>query len=469
MAGPPRPEAARLSFRVKLGYGGAEGAGSLLWTVYYTFFLFFLTDVVKMRAGAAGFIVLVGSMWQALFTPVMGIISDARRWKWGRRRPFLLASAVPYAIVAWLLFTDLGLTPAWTFVYFLVVTLLYFSVFTLEDVPYTALAAEMTQDYDERTSLVTYRTGWSQIVTIVGAAVPLSLAGLLSGSLGGERAGWSAMAAIMGLLCVPPILLTWRTTRGYELYPQRSDVRWWTMVRAALGNRTFRYTVAIYASSYAAINLLMAVAIYYLKYVMGYGDNMSSLALGVFVIAGTAWLPLIDRAAQRRGKRWAMAVFMAFWALIMGGVMPFVTSHTPVLFWLGLVLASAGGVAATLLTWAMIPDCSEVDEFKSGQRREGLYYGLATFAQQTAVALTLWLVGLSLGGVGYVPDARQTPGALLGIKLLFGVGTSFFALVTLVLALRLPLTREKHAALREAIRLRGEGEQVDTSGFADVL
>ncbi|MEI6725692.1 MAG: MFS transporter, partial [Actinomycetes bacterium] len=175
MAAEPRPEAARLSLRVKLGYGGAEGAGSLLWTVYYTFFLFFLTDVVKMRAGAAGFIVLVGSLWQALFTPVVGIVSDARRWKWGRRRPFLLASAVPYAIVAWLLFTDLRLTPAWTFVYFLVVTLLYFSVFTLEDVPYTALAAEMTQDYDERTSLVTYRTGWSQLVTIIGAAVPLSL------------------------------------------------------------------------------------------------------------------------------------------------------------------------------------------------------------------------------------------------------------------------------------------------------
>jgi sugar (glycoside-pentoside-hexuronide) transporter len=469
MAAGPRSEHARLGFWVKVGYGGAEGAGSLLWTAYYTFFLYFLTDVVKMSAGAAGSIILIGSLWQALFTPVAGIVSDTRRWKWGRRRPFLLASAVPYAIVAWLLFTDLRLSPAWTFVYFLAVTLLYFSVYTLEDVPYTALAAEMTQDYDERTSLVTYRTGWSQLVTIIGAAVPLSLAGLLSGRLGGDRAGWSAMAAVLGLLCVPPILLTWRATRGRELYPQQSEVRWWTMVRAAAENRTFRYTVAIYAASYAAINLLMAVSVYYLKYVMGYGDNMSSLALGVFVIAGTAWLPLIDLAARRRGKRWAMAVFMAFWALIMAGVMPFVTAHRPVLFWLGLVLSSAGGVAATLLTWAMIPDCSEVDEFKTGQRREGLYYGLATFVQQTAVALTLWMVGLYLGRIGYVPDVRQTPGAQLGIKLLFGVGTGVFAITTLVLALRLPLTREKHAALREAIRLQRAGEHVDTTRFSDVL
>ena len=126
-------------------------------------------------------------------------------------------------------------------------------------------------------------------------------------------------------------------------------------------------------------------------------------------------------------------------------------------------------MAATLLTWAMIPDCSEVDEFKSGQRREGLYYGLATFVQQTGVALTIWLIGLYLDWIGYVPDVRQTPGALLGIKLLFGVGTGVFAIITLVLALRLPLTREKHAALREAIRLQRAGERIDTTGFSDVL
>jgi Na+/melibiose symporter-like transporter len=341
----------------------------------------------------------------------------------------------------------------------------YFTIFTLEDVPYTALAAEMTQSYDERTSLVTYRTGWSQIVTIVGAAAPLALAHALAGPLGSERAGWSAAGAIFGVCCILPILLTWRMTRGYELFPQKSDTRWWKFFTAALRNRTFRYTMAIYAISYVGINLLMAVAVYYLKYVMRYDDNTSSIAFLVFVVAGTAWLPLIDLAA----KRWALGAFMLLWVVVQGGVMPFVGPHTAVLFWVLLLFAPAGAVAATLLTWAMIPDCSEVDEFKTGERREGLYYGIATFAQQLAVALTLWFLGVFLRWVGYRADVPQRHAALVGIKLMFGVGTALFALVTLVLAALMPLTREKHTALRAAIRVKNEGGEADSSAFSDVL
>jgi len=87
--------AGRLSLRVKVGYGAAESAGSLIWTVFYTYFLFYLTDVVKMDPGVAGLVMMVGSIWQAGFTPLAGVFSDTRTWRWGRRRPFLLAMAAP--------------------------------------------------------------------------------------------------------------------------------------------------------------------------------------------------------------------------------------------------------------------------------------------------------------------------------------------------------------------------------------
>ena len=122
-----------------------------------------------------------------------------------------------------------------------------------------------------------------------------------------------------------------------------------------------------------------------------------------------------------------------------------------------------------MLSWAMIPDCTEVDEFKTGQRREGLYYGVATFAQQTAVALTLLFTGVFLSWIGYVPDVPQSQGTLRGIRLFWALGSALFALITLVLAVRLPLTREKHAALRAAIRSRELGHEPTTEGFADVL
>jgi len=457
-----------LPFGVKLGYGGAESAGSLIWTVFYTYFLFYLTDVVKMDPGMAGVVMMVGSFWQAAFTPLAGVFSDTRRWRWGRRRPFLLAVAAPYGIISWLLFTDLGLSSTWTAVYVLTTVILYFTAYVLIDVPYTALAAEMTQDYDERTSLVTYRTAWSQVMTIIGAAVPLALAGALASQLGSQRAGWSVMAAVLGVVAAVPVLLTWRVTRGYELFPEKTQVAWRDIFGGALRNRTFRYTMGIYAAGYTAINLLMAVAVYFLTYVMHYGDNMTSLALFVWVVAGTAWLPLINLVTRRWGKRFALAAFMALWVVSMAAML-LVGPHTVVLFWALILISPAGAVAATMLSWAMIPDCTEIDEFKTGQRREGLYYGIATFAQQTAVAVALLFTGVFLSWIGYAPDVPQSHSALLGIRLLFAFGTALFAVVTLVLAIRLPLTREKHAALRAAIRSRELGQEPTTDGFADVL
>ena len=464
-----RPSGAgALPFRVKLGYGGAESAGSLIWTVFYTYFLFYLTDVVKMNPGVAGFIMMVGSIWQAGFTPLAGVFSDTRTWRRGRRRPFLLAMAAPYGIISWLLFTDLRLSSAWTTAYVLATVILYFTVYVLIDVPFTALAAEMTQDYDERTSLVTYRTAWSQVATIIGAAAPLALAGVLATWLGSERAGWSVMAAVLGVAAAVPVLLTWRVTRGYEIFPDKTEMTWRDVFGDALRNRTFRYTVGIYAASYTAINLLMAVSVYFLTYVMHYGDNMTSLALFVWVVAGLAWLPLINLVTRRWGKRFALAAFMAFWALSMAAML-LVGPHTVILFWALILISPAGAVAATMLTWAMIPDCTEIDEFKTGQRREGLYYGVATLAQQTAVALMMWFTGIFLTLIGYVPDVPQTHGTLLGIRLYWALGSALFAIVTLVLAIRLPLTREKHAALRAAIESRKAGHEPTTEGFADVL
>jgi len=186
------------------------------------------------------------------------------------------------------------------------------------------------------------------------------------------------------------------------------------------------------------------------------------------VVAGTAWLPVINVVTRRWGKRSALAAFMVLWAVAMVAML-FVGPHTVILFWALILISPAGAVAATMLSWAMIPDCTEVDEFKTGQRREGLYYGIATFAQQMAVAVALLFTGIFLSWIGYVPDVPQSHGALLGIRLLFALGTALFAIVTLVLAIRLPLTRDKHAALRAAIKSRKLGHEPRTEGFADVL
>ncbi len=137
--------AVKLPFRLKFGYGASDGAQSAIWILFSLYFLYFLTDVVKLDPAIAGSILLVGTIWDAINDPLVGIWSDNTRSKWGRRRPFMIGAVLPFSICTWLLFTDFGLVKTWTIVYFIVMVILYDAVYTILCVPYSALAAEMTQ------------------------------------------------------------------------------------------------------------------------------------------------------------------------------------------------------------------------------------------------------------------------------------------------------------------------------------
>jgi sugar (glycoside-pentoside-hexuronide) transporter len=458
-----------LPFKVKFWYGGAEGAGAMIWILFYLFFMFFLTDVVKLDPALAGFILMLATTWDAASSILVGVWSDKSTSRWGRRRPFILGASVPFGVIAWLLFTDFGLGPVWVAVYFCAMVVLFFTSYSVIYVPYSSLAGEMTQDYDERMSLVSYRMGWGQVFGIAAASLPLILAEFLTGVLGSPRAGWSTMAAGFGLLTIPLILVTWRSTRGYELFPEETGVSLRDIIDAAFQNRSFRYTLAIWTASIVATNVGGAMAVYFFKYRMGFDEATSSLALFLIFTCGLLWIPVINAVSSRYGKRWACIIFSCSSVVIYSGVMIWVGPETEILFWILLVGGSYGTLLAFILGLSMIPDVVEVDEFKTGYRREGLYFGLASLIQKVASALALWVIGIILSWVGYVPEAEQTSTALWGIRILYCEGVAFFLVIAVVAAYLLPLTREKHTALREAIEKKKSGAAYDTAAFHDIL
>jgi sugar (glycoside-pentoside-hexuronide) transporter len=458
----------RLPFVVKFGYGGAEGANSLTWTLFYIFFMFFATDVVKMNPASAGFIMMVATMWDAVTDPCIGVWSDRTKSRWGRRRPFILLSAVPFGIASWLLFTDFGLSPRWTIAYYLFMVILYFFFYTTLQIPYTALAAEMTQDYDERTNLVSYRTAWGQVTSLIAGALPLVVVKYIGDKFGGIRFGWSLMAAVFGLLCIPQILLTWRVTRGYELFPENITI---TLkdVLSALKNRSFVYTMGLYTFCIVGVTMSGADVMYYMKYYMGFDDDQSSIAFAILFGCTVLWIPLINVTAEKLGKRAAFNIFIGMWAFVQCFAIMKIKPINHIFFYILILLASAGVVTTYMLTWAMIPDVTEVDEYKTGQRREGLYYGFASFVQKASCAIALGINGIILNWTGYVPGIPQSHDTLFGIKLLYGWGTAFFLIISIILCFLMPLTREKHRALREALQLKKEGKEYDEKPFADIL
>ncbi|MCP4754194.1 MAG: MFS transporter [Proteobacteria bacterium] len=459
----------KLPFKTKVGYGAAELSNTLTWTMISVLFLYFLTDVVKMDPAFAGFVLMIGTLWDAVTDPTVGILSDRLKTKWGRRRPFLLTIAVPYGLVTWLLFSDFGFGEMATKVYFILAIALYYTCATLLDVPYTSLAAEMTQDYDERTNLFSFRAVFSQLGSIVAAVLPWVIIAPLSEAMGDTKAGWSAMTAIFGLLTVFPILLTWRATRGYELHPEDTRVSFRDILHGPLKNRTFRYTVGIYASVNVALSVAAAVMVYFMKYYMKFSDMQESLAF-LFLFACTiVWIPIIDRLSSKLGKRESFIICIGIWAAIQAVATMLIEPSMITVFYILTIFSSGGVITVTLTGWSLIPDAIEVDEFKSGQRREGLYVGLILFSRKISVAVVLWLIGIVLSKIGYVPGQEQTETAILGIRLLYAEGTAFFLIVSMVLAYLLPMTRRRHQALKEAIQLKNEGKEWDREAIQALL
>ncbi|MCJ7532361.1 MAG: MFS transporter [Anaerolineales bacterium] len=258
---------------MKVGYGGFEGSYSLIWTIFYAFFMFFATDVVGLSPSLAGIIMMISGLGDAISDIFTGIITDRVNTRWGRRRPVLLGIALPYAFASWLLFTAPGWGETVTVVYFAVIVIVFYTVIDFVVTPGLALGADMVLDYDECTSLGSYRTAWDIMSAIIAGSTCLLVASYFSERFGSKTAGWSAMAAVYGFAAMFPILLTWRSTRGYERYREKSPgMSLVAILQAVTQNRSFLSTLGVYAFAGTSINYLIAIGMYWFTYYFGYTE-----------------------------------------------------------------------------------------------------------------------------------------------------------------------------------------------------
>ncbi|HOA42590.1 MAG TPA: MFS transporter, partial [Bacillota bacterium] len=156
----------KLPFKVKLAYGLSGYYSFITWTAFSYYGLYFFTDVVGLTAAFAGAIISLGTLWDAITDPLVGSISDNLKCKYGRRRPLIIGAAVPFVIISILLFTNWGFGESAAKVYFVIMILLYYTAQTVLDISSSALGSEMTLDYDERSTLATYKNYFGLLATV---------------------------------------------------------------------------------------------------------------------------------------------------------------------------------------------------------------------------------------------------------------------------------------------------------------
>jgi GPH family glycoside/pentoside/hexuronide:cation symporter len=435
----------QLTRREKFMYGVGDIGFSLTTTILGAYFAIFLTDVIGIRPGIAAIAIFIGRSWDYINDPIFGYISDRTRTRWGRRRPFLLFGTIPLIFT----FTMLWWRPPWDGVvplagYYSIAYILFEASNTLLYMPYFALTPELTSDYDERTSLTTYRMFFSILGSLVAFTIPLMMVGTFNPE---NAARVFTMGVTFAVVSALPMLLVFFGTRERSEYMEQDKSTFRQSLTAAWKNRPFLFGLAIFLATWISVEILQASLLYFIKYVVKREAQNDLIMATIFVVAIFA-LPVWDWVSRRWSKRWAYIGGIAFWALVQV-VLITVNPGTSLSVILVLcALAGVGVAAAHVLPWAILPDAIEWDEYQTGKRHEGMFYSLTTLTKKVATSIALPLVLLLLDVTGYVPNVpQQTSGALLGIRVAIGPIPAVLLAIGIGFAFRYPLDRLQFAEI----------------------
>lgn len=460
----------KLSIGTMFGYGFSELGGTLALMCFTTFGMYYFTTVIGMSPGIAGTISALGSIASAIAAPIVGILSDGCKSKYGRRRPFMAGVAVPFGIVIWLLFTDFGFDGSMQSIYYALIVIIFYACICCMDVPYTSLGAEMTKDYDERSKLNSFRSFFSMVASILGGALPITIAAQIGLMINNEKMGWSIMAAFFGVITTISTLITWRATRGKEQYKDDNPKVRIKDFLSTFSNKPFRYVLGFYSAGIAAYAICMLVGTYYFIYYAQLTEGQVSIAFTILNVAGLCWLPLIPVVMTKFSKQVAWIVFMGIWVISLLATFFFVKPGDVILVYVLCAVGGAGSMVAYTVGWAILPDSIEVDEFNTGKRREGIYYSVLSLVQKGSQAVVIWIGGLLLEVFKFDGMAEvQSTFTANGIRWMYTIGGVIFVVISFILVIRYPLSREKHAALCEAIEKKKNNEEYDTSKFVDII
>ncbi|HVM72835.1 MAG TPA: glycoside-pentoside-hexuronide (GPH):cation symporter [Anaerolineales bacterium] len=449
----------KLTLSTKFRYGLADLGFALITSAMQFFLLFYYTDVAGINPAIAGLALMVGKLtWDALNDPLFGYWSDRTRSRFGRRRIYMLIGAVPLGIAAWIMFSlPKGLNGVAAFFAVLLTFWLVDTFHTMSTVPYYALTPELTRDYNERASLTSIRMVFSVFGYILGAASTTLLAGAFRGAGLNLQQAWSVTGAIFGVIVMTTtIVTTFSIKENPALAGEPSQLPAARAVLTSFKNKPFIILMIAFILSSFSFTVLTALVPYFIQYQLDMKDQVSFVLLVMLVTIGVFLVPaklVSDRI--NKGPAYALGLFIASLAVIASFFFP--RGATPLIYVVAAV-AGMGFSAQWVFPWSMLPDVVEYDEKMTGERREGIYYGLWAFLTKFTGALGVAVSGWALQLFGYVPNAEQSVHALFGIRLFFSVVPAVVILISLPFLIWYPITRKKHAELVQELAQKKAAE-----------
>lgn len=473
----------RLPFWLKLLYGSGDFGISSVGMLRAIFYVIYLTDVVGLEPRLASFGGLFGIIWDAINDPLIGLLTDRMRSRWGRRRPFLLWFAIPFGLS----FVILWSAPEWDsqlalLIYVTLSFMLADTLQTLISVPYLSLTPELTPDYDERTKLTSFRSFFQLIgALIVSVAAPNIVNGVVITG-GTQQQGFMLVGAIFGALGAVPLILIALFIKENTSPEQVEILPLGETLRLAWQNVPFRYGAGIFMFNWSAGDMIIVVFPYFLRYWVAEGNLIATVNFLGFDIAivsaffailmsvSVIFIPFWLWLARLRNKREAYMLGMGFWVIVQ---LMFFTIQPGQVNYL-LVIAALTGIgvsAAYVLPDSLFADVIEWDELRTRRRQEGIYFGIRAFIRKIAGALVVFLALQSLGWFGYqippdgVTQFTQPDSALMIIRLLVSPFGAIMLSIAIIFTALFPLTRERYERIQRLLQRRRERTNSRLQGF----
>lgn len=424
------------------GYGlGSVGTG-IFSTIPGLLLLTFMIRHLAVPAAIAGLVILVPRLWDVITDPLAGSLSDRTRTRIGARRPWLLAGAVTMPIAFALIFQVPTLRGTQAALYVLGVYILGTTSFTVFQVPYVAMPAEMTDDYHERTTIMAWRIAFLTIgILLAGGAAPEIVA-----AGGGGRDGYALMGLVLGGILFAVLIGAFLGTRRTRIVePTVSTAPFREQLRAAAENRPFFWLLGAFIVQALGVGAMLAGVDFFAAYILE--DPSQTAILFVFLIAPALFtMPFWSWVGHRFGKKAGFVACVVIFAL---GGLSLVTA-SPDRLWLVYLQVFVMGTAyagTQMFPFAMLPDTITVDTARTGLRRAGAFTGVWTAGEKLGFAAGPALFAAVLAFTGFIETeggviVDQPAAALVGVSLGFAVAPALLMLLSLLLVRRYTLDEE---------------------------
>ncbi len=476
---PLDPSAERLSYREKFSYGFGDLASCLYWQTISVYLAIFYTDIFGITAVAAGTMMAISRTSDAFFDPVIGMIADRTKSRWGKFRPFLLYGCVPLAVAGFLTFTvpDFGEKGKliWAYCTFNSMMLIYTTI----NIPYTAMLGVISPNPNERTMLssIKFVGAFAAGIIVSATLLPMAKVGGWLGATTVQR-GWQMSFAMYGVASIIFFLIVFFNTKERVLPPKAQKTSLGKDLGDLVTNRPWLVLLATTITFIFFVALRGNMIAHYFKYYVGSQTVTMPAVLSPFLpksaigtqvwgweslvsvfntsnqilsLLGVMLVPFIARATGRK-----MAFIILFVIAIASTASFYVLKPDQLVLIYGInALGSITGGPLSALLWAMYADTADYAEWKTGRRATGLVFSASIFAQKQGWGFSGGFTLILLGSLGFVANQVQTPQAQHGLVELMSIFPAAVGILSLLILVFLyPLNERRMSEIAADLKQR---------------